>query len=248
VLKVASDIILQLRLFKYQKGNTPDGGHNEDKEMHVALLFVIHTVDQYSYMIVCGGREKYLATKAFPGMPFSAASPQLKDPSEFVKADETLVGPLEGVVSRKLQFLPMVTKVIVEEGVPDFFHKTGIVEQEPVKRALSDAQEDVVSDSVRMRWGNLRVAMNKEIFGKATPAPLGEDMAAEEAKVRESFRNWDTDQNGFITQEELVTAMMLLHPDMTPDVIKEMTDAADVDQDGYVSYEEFLGWLFQKGS
>jgi len=173
VLQVASDLILQLRLFKYHKGDTKEGGHDPEKELHVCLLFIIHAVEQYSYMLVCGGREKYLGEHAFPGTRFSAASPSIRPPSEFVKAEETLLGPLAGMVSRKQQFLPMVTKVIAEAGVPEFFRKTGVIEQEPVVRALSntDDREGYCHDSICMRWHNLRDNMHKELYGKDCPPP-----------------------------------------------------------------------------
>lgn len=128
VLQEAEDLMMQLRVFKYEKGDyidedTDEDCHDTNKELHCALLFVVDTVKQESVAIICGAREKWLVERAFPEGTWSAAADDMEPPSKFIKVNETLchVGKL---VSRKLDFVPRCTQTLQSEELPKWYHDT----------------------------------------------------------------------------------------------------------------------------
>eukprot|EP00746_Dinoflagellata_sp_MGD_P002119 gnl/MRDRNA2_/MRDRNA2_104078_c0_seq1.p1 gnl/MRDRNA2_/MRDRNA2_104078_c0~~gnl/MRDRNA2_/MRDRNA2_104078_c0_seq1.p1 ORF type:complete len:569 (+),score=125.11 gnl/MRDRNA2_/MRDRNA2_104078_c0_seq1:197-1708(+) len=166
VLAISEDILAQLRVFKYEKGDIVDDDtgektHDPNKECHCALLFVVDTVKQQSVALCCGGREKFLLQKAFPDGTWRKAHDEVRAPSENVLAEETLcdVGKL---VSRKLEFLPMCSKVL-GEGVPDYFTaKNDNGTQAKLVKALEECHE-LRHDSVQVVWD--RKTICGAIFG-----------------------------------------------------------------------------------
>ena len=65
------------------------------------------------------------------------------------------------------------------------------------------------------------------------------DMDSEE-EIREAFRVFDKEGNGFISEAELRTVTTNLGLKLTDEELEEMVREADLDGDGEVSYEEFL--------
>ena len=62
----------------------------------------------------------------------------------------------------------------------------------------------------------------------------------EEIELRESFKVFDKNNDGYISAGELRQVMMTLGEKLTDDEVEEMIREADVDGDGLVNYE---GWL-----
>lgn len=67
---------------------------------------------------------------------------------------------------------------------------------------------------------------------------LEEDDA--EKDLRAAFAVFDQDHNGFITREELISAMSFLGENLTEADIDDLIMKADTDKDGQINYEEFL--------
>ena len=65
------------------------------------------------------------------------------------------------------------------------------------------------------------------------------DVESEE-EIREAFRVFDKDGNGFITTAELRQVMNTLGDKLTVAEVEEMICEADIDGDGQVNYEEFV--------
>eukprot|EP00927_Polykrikos_kofoidii_P071471 TRINITY_DN67732_c0_g1_i1.p1 TRINITY_DN67732_c0_g1~~TRINITY_DN67732_c0_g1_i1.p1 ORF type:complete len:540 (-),score=76.82 TRINITY_DN67732_c0_g1_i1:133-1752(-) len=238
VMNIAEDLVFQLRVFKYEKGDSADGGaHDCESELHLAFLFVVHTVEQYSFVIVCGGREKYVLERAFSGVAFGPAKPGIRAPSEFLPAGETLAGPLTTLVSRKMQFLPMITRCLVEMGVPDSFRQVGLVEQGAIGRAVSSALEMPRSDSVSMKWGSLRIALKKELYSSDS---CGDEAGA----VLSAFKEWDKDSSGSIAADELMHVLTGMDGSFGESEVAALLDAADANKDGKVDYKEFVSWIY----
>jgi calmodulin len=59
-------------------------------------------------------------------------------------------------------------------------------------------------------------------------------------EIREAFRAFDKDGNGFISAAELRNAMTNLGEKLTDQEIEEMIQEADIDGDGQVNYEGIL--------
>ena len=66
-----------------------------------------------------------------------------------------------------------------------------------------------------------------------------------EVEMREAFRVFDKDGNGFISAQELQSVMCNLGEKLSEEDVREMIREADLDKDGQVNYNgkatEFLG-------
>ncbi|KAI8384667.1 uncharacterized protein BYT42DRAFT_563254 [Radiomyces spectabilis] len=61
-----------------------------------------------------------------------------------------------------------------------------------------------------------------------------------EGGFQKVFNEMDSDNDGLISGEDLKRCIVAFGESVTPDEIKEMMLAADVDGDGLINYEEFL--------
>lgn len=67
---------------------------------------------------------------------------------------------------------------------------------------------------------------------------LEEDDA--EKDLRAAFAVFDQDHNGFITRDELISAMSFLGENLTEADVDNLIMKADIDKDGQINYEEFI--------
>jgi len=65
-------------------------------------------------------------------------------------------------------------------------------------------------------------------------------------KVREAFGEWDTDQSGKISLDEVSIVLMRLNPEFDREAITGIFKTADLDKDGQLNYDEFASWLFKE--
>lgn len=62
-------------------------------------------------------------------------------------------------------------------------------------------------------------------------------------EMRRAFRCFDKDGSGFITKDELRDVLRQLNQNITDQRISEVLNAIDDNQDGKISYEEFVAML-----
>ncbi|URE48218.1 receptor kinase 1 [Musa troglodytarum] len=67
-----------------------------------------------------------------------------------------------------------------------------------------------------------------------------------EEELKEAFRVFDKDQDGFISAAELRHVMTNLGEKLTDEEVDEMIREADVDGDGQINYEEFVKVMMAK--
>nr|XP_033810170.1 calmodulin-like isoform X2 [Geotrypetes seraphini] len=67
-----------------------------------------------------------------------------------------------------------------------------------------------------------------------------------EQEIREAFRVFDKDNNGFISAAELRHIMTNLGEKLTDEEVDEMIHEADVDHNGQLNYEEFVQMMTAK--
>lgn len=64
--------------------------------------------------------------------------------------------------------------------------------------------------------------------------------------VKEAFRVFDKDGNGYINASELQYVMTTLGEKLTNEEVEDMLKEADIDEDGAINYEEFVKILMEK--
>ena len=69
-----------------------------------------------------------------------------------------------------------------------------------------------------------------------------------EEEIKEAFRVFDKDGNGFISAAELRHVMTNLGEKLTDEEVDEMIREADIDGDGQVNYEGMSAGLYTCGS
>uniref|UniRef100_M1E148 Calmodulin-3 n=2 Tax=Solanum tuberosum TaxID=4113 RepID=M1E148_SOLTU len=67
-----------------------------------------------------------------------------------------------------------------------------------------------------------------------------------EEELKEAFRVFDKDQNGFISAAELRHVITNLGEKLTDEEVDEMIREADVDGDGQINYDEFVKVMMAK--
>ena len=65
----------------------------------------------------------------------------------------------------------------------------------------------------------------------------------QEDELKERFKLFDRDGNGFIDRDELRTVMQQLGEKLSEDEIEEMIEDADKDGDGQIDYNEFVKYM-----
>lgn len=69
---------------------------------------------------------------------------------------------------------------------------------------------------------------------------------ARASQIREAFKVFDKDGNGYISAAELRHVMTNLGEKLTDEEVDEMIREADVDGDGQINYEEFVRMMMSK--
>jgi len=72
------------------------------------------------------------------------------------------------------------------------------------------------------------------------------DENSAEDEIREAFKVFDNDGNGFINRQELGYVMENLGEEMEQEEIQSLINEIDIDGDGQINYEEFYNMMCTK--
>merc|ERR1719375_927852 len=108
--------------------------------------------------------------------------------------------------------------------------------QNPSEAELQDMINEVDEDkNGTIDFQEFLVMMSKKM----------KDTDAEE-EIKEAFKVFDKDGNGFISAAELRHVMTNLGEKLTDEEVDEMIREADVDGDGQINYDEFVKMMMAK--
>merc|ERR1712029_61698 len=105
--------------------------------------------------------------------------------------------------------------------------------QNPTEAELQDMVNDVDKDGTG--------SIDFPEFLAMMAMKINEQNAEDE--IREAFKVFDGDGNGFINRQELAVVMMNLGETLTGAEIESMIEEADIDGDGQINYEEFYNMM-----
>jgi len=72
---------------------------------------------------------------------------------------------------------------------------------------------------------------------------MGGRSSGDVGAVVDAFKEWDTDESGCISKEELSAVLLKLDESFTQEMADKLFEIADVNQDGKIDYVEFSNWV-----
>nr|CAB3459269.1 unnamed protein product [Digitaria exilis] len=114
----------------------------------------------------------------------------------------------------------------------------GSLGQSPTEEELQEMVNEVDADGSG--------AIDFEEFLTLLARQMREANGADEDELREAFRVFDQDQNGFISRDELRHVLQNLGERLSDEELAEMLREADADGDGQINYNEFAKVMLAK--
>ncbi|SPP85238.1 calcium-binding protein E63-1 isoform X3 [Drosophila guanche] len=113
-------------------------------------------------------------------------------------------------------------------------------------REASHSGNGLINEAEFLQWvGRIQALRDDQQQHDANPSnskPLDEADDVTEDLIA-AFRVFDRDGNGFITRDELQTAMEMIGEPLNEQQLEQLLAIADLDQDGRINYEEFTRLL-----
>ncbi|XP_075978101.1 troponin C-like [Anticarsia gemmatalis] len=126
-------------------------------------------------------------------------------------------------------------------------NKQGRIEKEKVKTILNtmihdydDLELDHLLDS---EDAEALGTLNFDSFVRVATHFLDEDDEALQKELKEAFRLYDKEGNGYIPTSSLREILAALDEQLTPDQVDEMIAEIDTDSSGTVDYDEFMAMM-----
>ncbi|XP_059615654.1 calcium-binding protein E63-1 isoform X4 [Phlebotomus argentipes] len=104
----------------------------------------------------------------------------------------------------------------------------------------------LIDEAEFLQWIARIQAIKDESASSSSSASSNQPVSEEDDITQDliaAFRVFDRDGNGFITRDELQTAMDMIGETVTEAQLTEMLALADLDKDGRINYEEFIRLL-----
>ncbi|XP_059615652.1 calcium-binding protein E63-1 isoform X2 [Phlebotomus argentipes] len=129
-------------------------------------------------------------------------------------------------------------------------HNLGIhVRDELIDDLMKEASRTgngLIDEAEFLQWIARIQAIKDESASSSSSASSNQPVSEEDDITQDliaAFRVFDRDGNGFITRDELQTAMDMIGETVTEAQLTEMLALADLDKDGRINYEEFIRLL-----
>ncbi|XP_017843159.1 calcium-binding protein E63-1 isoform X2 [Drosophila busckii] len=115
-------------------------------------------------------------------------------------------------------------------------------------REASHSESGLINEAEFLQWVGRIQALRDEQQQQQPDENASNSKVVDEADdVTEdliaAFRVFDRDGNGFITRDELQTAMEMIGEPLNEQQLEQLLVIADLDQDGRINYEEFTRLL-----
>lgn len=118
--------------------------------------------------------------------------------------------------------------------------KTGYVDAEELSKALRKSSLDINEEQINAIIKEVDEAGNNKInYTEFLAATITTRDLLNENRLMMLFKEFDTDDTGYITKENLEEAFSKLEKTLSPSEIKIILDTHDSSKDGKISYEEF---------
>ncbi|XP_063702236.1 calcium-binding protein E63-1 isoform X4 [Culicoides brevitarsis] len=117
------------------------------------------------------------------------------------------------------------------------------IKDELVDDLLKEASKTgngLIDETEFLQWVAKIQALKEESSSSSGTSPPDDDITQD---LVAAFRVFDKDSNGFITRDELKTAMEMIGENVTEAQLSDMLALADIDKDGKINYEEFARLL-----
>jgi len=92
--------------------------------------------------------------------------------------------------------------------------------------------------------GRARQALSGSGLIRAAAGVRG-DGSDDERTVRSAFAKWDVNNDGKISERELLSVLRRIDPKIRDQDVRRLFENADCNGDGVIDYQEFVSWLFQ---
>ncbi|XP_055378703.1 calcium-binding protein E63-1 isoform X3 [Condylostylus longicornis] len=107
-------------------------------------------------------------------------------------------------------------------------------------KEASQSGNGLIDETEFLQWVSKIQALRDESEESTSKADPDDDITQD---LVAAFRVFDRDGNGFITRDELQTAMEMIGENLTEAQVTELLTIADLDKDGKINYEEFARLL-----
>ncbi|XP_055700923.1 calcium-binding protein E63-1 isoform X3 [Phlebotomus papatasi] len=113
-------------------------------------------------------------------------------------------------------------------------------------KEASKTGNGLIDEAEFLQWIARIQAIKDESASSSSSSSSNQPVSEEDDITQDliaAFRVFDRDGNGYITRDELQTAMDMIGENVTEAQLTEMLALADLDKDGRINYEEFIRLL-----
>lgn len=108
-------------------------------------------------------------------------------------------------------------------------------------KEASHSGNGLINEAEFLQWvGRIQAIRDEQEESAASKHDENDDVTED---LIAAFRVFDRDGNGFITRDELQTAMEMIGESLTETQLSQLLAIADLDKDGKINYEEFTRLL-----